>query len=237
MLDVTLQQILEDSASPQAQARDWLLNIDPAAIDPCTYQTVRQRYVLATLYFSTLGDSWNENDNWLSGTNECDWFNVFCDQEGALTILTLGKSTSLLSLPAYGISKLIFCWCYHSHVANNNLEGTVPDEMGVLDRAFSLDFSENNLFGPIPSFLKDLPSLRIYRSSFNLLSGTIPSFVGDLQRLEELEVRYDVVERRSVVALPTTDKIAKYRFLLPKDRKLSTNRNDSLRNWESSKPA
>ena len=91
LLEVTDGDILFDEDSPQGQARVWLLDTDPANVDPCTYSTLHQRYALATFYYATRGDEWIDNTEWLKGFHECDWTKVTCDESFMLTELVIGK--------------------------------------------------------------------------------------------------------------------------------------------------
>jgi hypothetical protein len=59
-----------DPATPTGFAVDWLVNDDPAKLDPCT-ENVTQRFGLATLYSSTLGTSWVNRSGWLSEASIC----------------------------------------------------------------------------------------------------------------------------------------------------------------------
>ena len=60
------------SDSPQSQAFDWLLS-SPVLSGYSQLQRV-QRYVLATVYYSTSGENWLNRQGWMSETNECSWF-------------------------------------------------------------------------------------------------------------------------------------------------------------------
>jgi hypothetical protein len=89
LVEITDGPILSDPSTPQGMALRWLLDDDPLQIDPCTYATVEQRYALATFYYSTAGDSWIDNEAWLTGAAECDWFGVECSAD-AVTSIVLG---------------------------------------------------------------------------------------------------------------------------------------------------
>ena len=85
--EVTDESVLEDSSTPQGQAYQWLLNDDPAEVDPCTYDTLKQRYTLAALYYATNGGAWEESFGWLSGSSECAWLGIRCgDGSGVISI-------------------------------------------------------------------------------------------------------------------------------------------------------
>ena len=88
---ITPGSILLDPSSPQGQAYVWLRDTDPAQIDPCTYETLDQRYSLTTLYYSTDGNNWVNNTGWLTGQPECDWGELICSSDNMLTELELGK--------------------------------------------------------------------------------------------------------------------------------------------------
>lgn len=86
---VTDSDTLTNLSTPQGMAYQWLLDTDPAQVDPCTYPTVQQRYALATMYYSTNGDDWAETSGWLTGANECMWFGISCGSD-QVTDIALG---------------------------------------------------------------------------------------------------------------------------------------------------
>jgi hypothetical protein len=59
-----------DPATPTGFAVDWLVNDDPAMLNPCT-DNVTQRFSLATLYSATVGTSWTNSSGWLSAAPIC----------------------------------------------------------------------------------------------------------------------------------------------------------------------
>jgi hypothetical protein len=79
---LTPEAQLTNSVTPQGMAYQWILNADEAQINPCMDpHRARQRYALAVMYFSTGGDSWIDNTNWLEGSiSECQWAKVICHQ-------------------------------------------------------------------------------------------------------------------------------------------------------------
>jgi hypothetical protein len=88
---ITDETTLADSTSPQGQAYHWMLNTDPASLDPCTDDNVLPRYALTTFYFSSSGASWTNSSDWLSGTSECAWYGVVCSSTGTVTEIALCK--------------------------------------------------------------------------------------------------------------------------------------------------
>lgn len=90
--EVTEEGTLMDSSTPQAKAYLWMLNDDPAQVDPCSYSKILQRYILATLYFSSGGEEWNAANGWLTGEAECNWLGITCGGSDAVTGIELRTS-------------------------------------------------------------------------------------------------------------------------------------------------
>jgi hypothetical protein len=88
---ITDETTLADSTSPQGQAYQWMLDTDPASLDPCTDDNVLPRYALTTFYFSSSGASWTNSSDWLSGISECAWYGVVCSSTGTVTEIALCK--------------------------------------------------------------------------------------------------------------------------------------------------
>ena len=73
--DITPAEVFADSSTPQYAALDWLANKDTgSSYSMADDVRILQRYVLATLYYSTRGDSWENKYNFLSEVHECKWF-------------------------------------------------------------------------------------------------------------------------------------------------------------------
>jgi hypothetical protein len=88
---ITSSVLLNDPSTPQGFAYDFLVNEDPAAVDPCTYPTVEQRYASVAFYQATNGAEWKDSSGWLSASSECEWYGVTCDGDGSLPELLLCK--------------------------------------------------------------------------------------------------------------------------------------------------
>ncbi len=70
----------------------------------------------------------------------------------------------------------------------NNLNGSIPSELGNLTALTSLSLSLNDLTGSIPSELGNLTALTNLNLSINLLTGSIPSELGNLTALTNLSL-------------------------------------------------
>ncbi len=117
------------------------------------------RSALVALYEATNGDNWTNDTNWLSDRPLNEWFGVTTDANGRVTRLQL---------------------------ANNDLSGALPAELGDLTNLQWLGFSVNDLSESLPSSLGNLTQLRVLVLDANAFSGTIPSSLGNLTQLQEL---------------------------------------------------
>ncbi len=120
-----------------------------------------ERVALITLYNAAGGPDWTNNTNWLSEDSLGTWHGITVDVDGRVTRIEL---------------------------ANNQLSGTIPPELGQLDRLEWLDLHDNQLAGEIPSDLGRLEHLAGLSLSGNQLSGSIPPELGRLARLEWLDL-------------------------------------------------
>ena len=109
---------------------------------------------LMALYNSAGGDDWSENTSWGTATPLITWGQVNTDSNGRVTGLALG---------------------------NNNLVGTLPDELSDLTELTTLYLWGNKLSGPIPD-LSGLTGLTHLVLSSNQLTGEI-AWLGGLTKL------------------------------------------------------
>ena len=129
------------------------------------------------------------NDNLLSG----EFPNELC----ALSALVSPKAlvdNNYLELPIFttkGISnqhnffsslRPLLC------VANNNLSGNIPIEIGCLKLLSWLDLSHNNFSGSIPDQISELTNLERLDLSANRLSGEVPASLSSLHFLNAFSI-------------------------------------------------
>lgn len=94
---------IDDSASPQFQALNWIANIDPAglSVEQDSAPLIRQRYVAAVLYFAMGGESWTDQRNFLSAVKTCLWnvdaYGIGCDALDGVTSFRLRKCCRMVS--------------------------------------------------------------------------------------------------------------------------------------------
>ncbi|KAL7262829.1 hypothetical protein ACSBR1_001065 [Camellia fascicularis] len=70
----------------------------------------------------------------------------------------------------------------------NQLSGSIPQDIGMLRSLIELDLLTNNLIGSIPAFIANLTNLTILYLNENQLSRSIPQDVGMLRSLIELDL-------------------------------------------------
>lgn len=128
----------------------------------------RERDALIALYNATNGDKWTNNENWCSDKPVSEWYGITCFGE----------------------------FVDHISLRNNNLNGTLPDEIGNLTNMTFLflpklgeDKTPNNLQGEIPESIGELKNIKTLDLIQNSLSGLIPKSILKLTRLEVLALK------------------------------------------------
>eukprot|EP00986_Skeletonema_menzelii_P008781 scaffold3803_cov151-Skeletonema_menzelii.AAC.8 len=115
---------------------------------------------MAVFYYATDGENWGNNTNWLTESDECTWYGAKCnDDDGSLEKLWLN---------------------------NNQLTGTIPSEIGLMENLKQLKLYENQLTGTIPSEIGSMENLEELWLNNNQLTGTIPSEIGLMKNLKYL---------------------------------------------------
>ena len=170
-------------------AIDWLID-DPNFLNLSEDQ-IRQRLALATLYYSTGGDGgWVSSDNWVSyDTPECEWFSV--NVTGTRDVITWLDAEGRLSYQSLANESLFPCneegVYIHLWLPQNDLEGSIPDELYLLTSLESILLGNNKqLEGSISSHLGKLTSLIWLDLGPSNLNSTIPTELGLLTNLHEL---------------------------------------------------
>ncbi|CAB9512406.1 LRR receptor-like serine threonine-protein kinase [Seminavis robusta] len=166
--------------SAQANAFRWLAE-DPKVGNYTDWRLV-QRFSLATLYYSTGGDTsrgWIRSDNWLSyDHHECDWYATEGETVGTIyeptwrgmyhQVYDLAGETACSETEVYR----------HVWLIANDLEGTIPDELFLLTSLNCFSFRNNNLHGTLPSLVGQLTGIEAIDLSNNEISGVLPSELG-----------------------------------------------------------
>jgi hypothetical protein len=116
----------------------------------------RERGALEALYKATGGDKWNHRAGWLGpvGT-ECTWHGVICARRGGVGV------TGVIGIDLF----------------DNNLVGTIPNQLSQLVRLQSLNLGMNRLTGAVPPAVGQLKELDELWLSGNEFSGLVPALL------------------------------------------------------------
>ena len=76
----------------------------------------------------------------------------------------------------------------HSKSGDNDLIGSIPEEIRTLTFLQSINFDTNQVSGPIPTSIGELTDLRNIDMDSNMLSGAIPTQIFSLQQLQVLDL-------------------------------------------------
>ncbi|CAB9502854.1 Leucine Rich Repeat [Seminavis robusta] len=180
---------LEDPMTPQSRAYEWIMN-DPNRTSYPDWK-VLQRFALAVFYYSTGGEEWNLQKDWLSYTvDECSWYcrglaggvEHFFLHEGIAELASEQELVDSACNDDEKYSNLVF--------TENNMYGTLPPELSLLsDSLLYLEVGANeNIYGLIPSEIGLMTSLKRFYTDRNQHTGQIPTEIGQLCQLEELDL-------------------------------------------------
>ncbi|CAB9507488.1 LRR receptor-like serine threonine-protein kinase [Seminavis robusta] len=191
-LPMSTLNALKDPSSPQARAYDWLLN-DPNGTAYPQWR-IQQRFALAVFYFSTGGEDWILQEDWLSyDVDECSWY-VRKLVGGEEDFFLFEGNTEVTAELQYLDSVCDDDGQYlHLVFTENNMEGTLPPEISLLSNSLvNLEVGSNeNLYGVIPSEIGLLTNLLRFYADRSLHSGQIPTEIGKLSLLQELELGHN----------------------------------------------
>lgn len=188
---------LFNQSTPQYQAVKWLANNNTNLDNYMDMQKI-QRYVLATLYFSTNGGNWTTKDHWLDDGPECGRWSqkgtiqhLSCTSEGEVSNLVL-EGNGLQGMIPPELALLSNSLEHLSLRENKLLAGTVPFEFQYLTLLRTLDVDDNILSGTIIAELGLLTRLSFLGMSFNKFTGTIPTELFGLKELVTMRLGGDL---------------------------------------------
>ena len=153
----------QDGASQAGTSQDGVSSAGPSQDAVVAVTTAdSDRAALIALYNATNGPAWTNNDNWLGDRPLGDWHGVEIDTEGRVTRVSLDE---------------------------NNLHGSLPPEIGQLEKLNDLSFRGNRLSGSLPIELGNLGSLTRMDVASNQLTGTVPAGISELANLRALDLQ------------------------------------------------
>jgi Leucine-rich repeat (LRR) protein len=194
----TLNSMADDLDSPQNYAMRWLEDDYQLQDVPYSNSRLVQRFALATLYYSTQGEDWRENANWLNhSVHECLWYSrdEFIGLPGDDDFVWVEVAHyNPCELPPEAMEQLktvndINEMYKHLWLYSNELKGTVPLEMYLLTDLRSISFYENaGLVGPLSSHIGSLTNLEAVHFSSMPLGGVLPTELGLLPSLRTIDI-------------------------------------------------
>ena len=171
-------------ASDDAGFQAWLRGIPDRNVFTCG-STSLDRAALVAFYHALDGPNWNNNANWLSELPLNEWIGVTATSEERVTALNLRDNNLNGSLPRE-IGQLTGLTALN--LSFNNVTGPLPPDLGLLTELTELNLFNNALSGPIPSQLGRLARLEQLMLAANRLTGIIPAELGQLGNLSSLNV-------------------------------------------------
>jgi hypothetical protein len=129
-----------------------------------------ERAALIALYNATNGDNWSDNSGWKTPPLHSDGFAMPGTENNWSGISTSGNAVISIRLSL------------------NQLNGSIPSELGNLGNLEVLYLYSNQLIGSIPPELGNLSSLKFFFLYSNKLSGSIPPELGGLSNLITLSL-------------------------------------------------
>ena len=162
----------------------WLADIHDARVEECG-RLDPDRGALVALYNATNGKDWIDNTNWLSENPLNSWHGVTTDANGRVTHLKLDNNNLNGTLPGE-LGQLSFLRAFS--LGSNGLTGSIPSEIGYLTNLEEVRIEKNSLNGSIPPKLGQLDYLTRFNAYDNLLTGVVPPELGQLSNIEYLSL-------------------------------------------------
>ena len=178
---------LTDSTNPEFQALAWMQYQDPLQLDPDVFENhvrINQRFALMSLWYQS-DFEWADQTNWLT-EDECTWFGVTCQNLEGRRNLQEESGQAV-------VTQLI--------LESNNLQGEIPEDIGLLEYLLVLNLSKNQHTGTIPPSITDLRFLEELYLDNNSLDGNLEDL--DMSRMQVINT-IDIAHNAFTGSLPPT---------------------------------
>jgi len=181
---------LADDSSPQSRAFKWIYDNNASGLSE---RRLVQRWALASFYYGTNGDEWNEKTGWMESGDECQWYGVSC-LSGIVSKLELeqnrlvGEIVPEISVWKHTLYALSLGNDYGaSEEEKNQFVMPVPSFLGDLTYLSFLNLEGVGMASTIPEdFFSTWPHLKSLYLNDNDITGSLPKSIGDLGSIEVL---------------------------------------------------
>ena len=136
---------------------------------------------LVAIYNAMGGETWTDNTNWIEGSVPT-WEGVTVT-DSHVTRLELHSNNLQDSIPS-DIGNLIHL--EYLSMGNNPINGSIPPEIGTLSNLTYLGLYMTEINGSIPSEIGGLINLERFQMNSCQLDGPIPTTIGNLTNLTQL---------------------------------------------------
>ena len=143
----------------------------------------REHEALMALYNSTDGENWKNHENWGSDKPLSQWYGVRVNENGNVYMIDLPDNNLTGTIPTEIslLEKLNYL-----ELNLNNLSGDIPESIANIKDLIELNLGSNNFSGEIPSWFGELKNLVYLHLYYNQFTGAIPETIGDMEKLEML---------------------------------------------------
>lgn len=138
---------------------------------------------LVAVYNSTNGNGWLDNSGWLNGP-VTDWYGV--DLEGNRVSRLLLEDNNLVGTLPEEIGDLTEV--EFLNVSVNKISGSIPTSIGNCTKLYYLDVKGNEFTGPIPVELSNCTALRTIWAINNMFSGPFPEALLLIDSIEVIRI-------------------------------------------------
>jgi Leucine-rich repeat (LRR) protein/sugar lactone lactonase YvrE len=145
-------------------------------------------YALIALYDSTNGPDWTDNQGWKATDTPCQWTGITC-QDGHVSEINLANNNLVGDLPPQ-IGALVNLT--HLNLNDNQVSGAIPTTIEHLNNLETLNLANNKLSGSLPVELSGATGLQTVNLADNQISGEIPD-LAPLTQLETLDLQNNLL--------------------------------------------